>query len=189
MIKKNIIISPKNNHSRKHIKYFNNKNLSDFVLIIGKYKIHVNKILLISSSLFFNDLLNQKINENKNEIILENYSPYKVFIVILFLYLYDYYSFSYDILLELLSAFSLFKFKPDYKTYIEEELKLYINNKNVCDIFSIAKKTNSEKLKKLCLFFIKENFENVSKSKEFQNLHKDNIFEIQKFCGEKIKKG
>ena len=189
LIKKNIIISPKNNHSRKHIKYFNNKNLSDFVIIIGKYKIHVNKILLISSSLFFNDLLNQKINENKNEIILENYSPYKVFIVILFLYLYDYYSFSYDILLELLSAFSLFKFKSEYKTYIEEELKLYINNKNVCDIFSIVKKTNSEKLKKLCLFFIKENFENVSKSKEFQNLHKDNIFEIQKFYGEKIKKG
>ena len=189
LIKKNIIISSKHNHSSKQIKYFNNKNLSDLLFIIGKYKIHVNKILLISSSSFFNDLLNQKINENKNEIILENYSPYKVFIVILFLYLYDYYTFSYDILLELLSAFSLFKFNLEYKTYIEEELKLHINNRNVCDIFSIAKKTNSQKLKKLCLFFIKENFHNISKSKEFQNLHKDTAFEIQKFCEEKMKKG
>ena len=189
LIKKNIIISPKHNHSCKQIKYFNNKNISDLIFIIGKYKIHVNKILLISSSLFFSDLLNQKINENKIEIILENYSPYKVFIVTLFLYLYDYYTFSYDILLELLSAFSLFKFKSEYKTYIEEELKLYINIKNVCDIFNIAKKTNSEKLKKKCLFFIKENFENISKSKELQNLHKDSVFEIHKFCEEKNKKG
>ena len=189
LIKKNIIISSKHNHSNKHIKYFNNKTLFDLVFIIGKYKIHVNKILLISSSLFFKDLLNQKINENKNEIILENYSPFKVFIVILFLYLYDYYTFSYDVLLELLSAFSLFKFKLEYKTYLEGELKLHINNKNVCDIFNVSKKTNSDKLKKLCLFYIKENFENISKSKEFQNLHKDSVVEIQKFCEEKIKNG
>ena len=105
------------------------------------------------------------------------------------MYLYDYYTFSYDVVLELLSAFSLFKFKLEYKTYIEGELKFHINNKNVCDIFNVSKKTNSDNLKKLCLFYIKENFENISKSKEFQNLHKDSVFEIQKFCEEKIKKG
>lgn len=182
LFKKKIIKLSIYNHSYKYIKYINNKNISDLIISIGNYKFYVNKLLLISNSEFFFDLLNNKLNEK--EITLNNYSPYKIFIVILFLYLYEYYIFTFDTLLELLLCFYLFKFKSEFKVYIEEQLKKYINVKNVCAIFNVSKRTNSYKLQKICLFFIKENYEEISKSEEFEDIKKENILEINKFCEE-----
>ena len=184
LIKNNIIITSKYNYSYQYIQYINNnnKNINDLIINVNNYKFHMNKLLLISSSEFFNSILNNNNENEKNEINLDNYSPFNIFIVNIFLNLYEYYSFSFDFLLELLSSLYLFKFRNEFKMYIEEELKKYINIKNVCTIFNIAKDTFSEKLKKFCLFYIKENYERIYKTKEFENLKNETVLEINNFC-------
>ena len=179
LIKKNIIISSKPNYNYKYFSCINNEDYNDLTINIGNYKFYCSKIFLISSSDFFSDLLKDK-DENKIEINLDNCTPFKIYIIVLFFHLYEYFDFSLEMLLELLSSFYLFKFKQEFKLYIEEEIKKLININNAITIYTKAKKCFSVKLEKICLFYIRENFEIISKINDFEKLSNENILEIKK---------
>ena len=61
-------------------------------------------------------------------------------------------------------------------------IKEYISEDNVIKIFSIANSYNYEKLKKICLMYIKEKYNKIIISKSFENLQKDELIEIVRYC-------
>ncbi len=56
---------------------------------------------------------------------------------------------------------------------------------NAAKIFKFAAFYNYERLKKICLYFIMENYKSVIETNEFEDLHRESMLEIIRFCKSK----
>uniref|UniRef100_A0A914QMS7 BTB domain-containing protein n=1 Tax=Panagrolaimus davidi TaxID=227884 RepID=A0A914QMS7_9BILA len=159
-----------------------NSNNKDFSIVINKdcdtASIKVHKIILASSSTFFEKLINEN---GENMIKINLYDLKTVKNAIKFYYDQDISQF----LKRLKNAIELFKFSSEYEMEeLKQQLELHfvkiLSPENVCQISNAAVSTNSQKLRDLCsrtlLIFLKESlpFDN------FKILDKDFAFEIIK---------
>lgn len=68
------------------------------------------------------------------------------------------------------------------KTKLENYLASSLEIENASKIFKFASCYNYDRLKKICLLFINENYRSVIETSEFEDLHRESILEIIRFC-------
>ena len=115
-----------------------------------------------------------------NEITICDF-PIKDMFIILIAFYCDNLQFSLDTCLTLLKGFDLFQVR-DYlknKIQIQIENKIYVDN--VSKIFEFAHLYNYERLKYVCLCFIRENYDKVIETKSFEELQKEQMLEIMRY--------
>ena len=104
-------------------------------------------------------------------------------IFVMFLYFYNQnIQYTLNVYLQILKCFDIFQVKDFLKMKLLRTIKEYISEDNVIKIFSIANSYNYEKLKKICLMYIKEKYNKIIISKSFENLQKDELIEIVRYC-------
>ena len=86
------------------------------------------------------------------------------------------------LLLQILKCFDIFQVKDFLKVKLLRTIEDYISEENVIKIFSYANSYNYEKLKNNCLTFIKEKYNSIIKSESFENLQKEELIEIVRYC-------
>jgi len=69
---------------------------------------------------------------------------------------------------------------------LRSKLELYLSSKldveNSAKIFKFASSYNYEKLKKICLAFINDNYKQVIETQEFEDLQREYMLEIVRYC-------
>lgn len=68
------------------------------------------------------------------------------------------------------------------RTKVENYLSSKLTIPNVSKIFKYATVFNFFRLKNICLAFINENYTKVIETSEFEDLHRESMLEIIRFC-------
>lgn len=68
------------------------------------------------------------------------------------------------------------------KFKLENFLSSKLEIENAAKIFKFASFYNYERLKKICLAFILDNYKQVIETSEFEDLHRESMLEIIRFC-------
>lgn len=71
------------------------------------------------------------------------------------------------------------------KNRLENYLASNLTIENVAKVYKYASFYNYERLKKICLYFINESYKNVIETQEFEDLHRECMLEIIRFCKSK----
>lgn len=129
-------------------------------------------------------MLNEDMQENNyNKINIDDYPAEEFFIFLLYLYS-DQLQFNYEISLGLMKAADMFAVE-DLKNSIELFLSSKLNIENSACIFKHSCNHNFDKLKVVCLSFINDYYKQIIETKEFEDLQKEYIVEIVRFCQRK----
>jgi hypothetical protein len=70
----------------------------------------------------------------------------------------------------------------DLKTKLEKFLSTSLMIENCSRIYKFASTYNYDKLKKICLSFIKENYEHVVETIDFEELQSEFLVEVIRYC-------
>jgi hypothetical protein len=70
----------------------------------------------------------------------------------------------------------------DLKTKLEKFLSTIIVIDNCSRIYKYSSIYNYDKLKKICLSFIKENYDQVVETKDFEELQSEFLVEVIRYC-------
>jgi hypothetical protein len=126
-------------------------------------------------------MLSENLKENsKGEIFIPEYNPEDFLYFMLFLYC-DCLTFDVDRALDLLKGSDMFA--VDYlKCKLENYLSTKLDVENASKIFKFASFYNYERLKKITLAFINDNYKSVIETQEFEDLHRESMLEIIRFC-------
>ena len=73
--------------------------------------------------------------------------------------------------------YSVESLKQKFENYLASQLEV----ENSAKIFKYAAYYNHDRLKKICLCFINDNFKPVIDSQEFEELNRDSMLEIIRF--------
>ncbi len=68
------------------------------------------------------------------------------------------------------------------KIKLENFLSSKLDVENAAKIFKFASFYNYERLKRICLLFINDNYKTVIETSEFEDLHREYMLEIIRFC-------
>lgn len=71
------------------------------------------------------------------------------------------------------------------KIKLENFLSSRIDIDNAAKIFKFASFYNYERLKKICLSYINDHYKQVIETQEFEDLHRECMLEIIRFCKSK----
>ena len=161
---------------------FNNSKICDIPIIIGNDTLYSNKLILSCCSLFFESMFNENMKENEiKQVSINEVSVNDIFVMFLYFYNQNI-QYTFNVYLQILKCFDIFQVKDFLKIKLLRTIKEYISEDTVIKIFSIANSYNYEKLKKICLIYIKEKYNKIITSKSFENLQKDELIEIVRFC-------
>ena len=161
---------------------FNNSKISDIPIIIGNETLYSTKLILSCCSLFFEYMFNENMKENEvKEVNINSVSINEVFLMLLYFYNQNI-KFTLTSYLQILKCFDIFQAKVFLKAKLLRTIEEYISEENVIRIFSYANSYNYEKLKNNCLIFIKEKYNSIIKSESFENLQKEELIEIVRYC-------
>lgn len=175
------IIESDDNANVNGLRYVNNKNTSDITIKIDSHILYTNKIILSSNSSFFANMLTNNMKESKeNEITICDFPIKDMFIILIAFYCDNLY-FSLDTCLTLLKGFDLFQVRDYLKNKIQIQIENKIDVDNVSKIFEFAHLYNYERLKYVCLCFIRENYDKVIETKSFEELQKEQMLEIMRY--------
>ncbi len=70
----------------------------------------------------------------------------------------------------------------DLKIKLENFLSASLSVENCSRIYKCASTYNYDKLKKICLSYIKENYEHVVETKDFEELPSEFLVELIRYC-------
>lgn len=175
------IIESEDNVNVNGLQYINNKDTYDITIKIDSNILYTNKIILSSNSFFFANMLTNNMKETKeNDITIYDF-PIKDMFIILIAFYCDELQFSLDTCLTLLKGFDLFQVRDYLKNKIQIQIENKINVDNVSKVFEFAHLYNYERLKYVCLCFIRENYDKVIETKSFEELQKEQMLEIMRY--------
>ena len=127
-------------------------------------------------------MFNENMKENEiKQVTINEVSVHDIFVMFLYFYNQNI-QYTLNVYLQILKCFDIFQVKEFLKMKLLRTIKEYITDDTVITIFSIANSYNYEKLKKICLIYIKEKYNKIITSKSFENLQKDELIEIVRFC-------
>ena len=127
-------------------------------------------------------MFNENMKENEiKQVTINEVSVNDIFVMFLYFYNQNI-QYTFNVYLQILKCFDIFQVKDFLKIKLLRTIQEYISEDTVIKIFSIANSYNYEKLKKICLIYIKEKYNKIITSKSFENLQKDELIEIVRFC-------
>lgn len=157
--------------------YLINDALSDVILQINDVKIPAHKIVLASASPVFAKMFSHQMLENITNIVQIKNADLDVFKEML--------GFIYSGQINNLGtlAFGLYDIAHEYdvqrlQVLCEEFLQDTLTLDNVVPILELADRHNSAHLKRKCIDFIDEHFDEIGLTDEFKNMKKNLLFEI-----------
>jgi hypothetical protein len=126
-------------------------------------------------------MFSENMKENiKGEIVIQDISPEEFLYAMLFIYC-DCLVYDTDRALELLKGADMFAVEY-LKFKLENYLSTRLDVENAAKIFKYASYYNYERLKKICLAFISDNYKKIIETNEFEDLHRESMLEIIRFC-------
>jgi hypothetical protein len=126
-------------------------------------------------------MLSEKMKESsKGEIFIPEYNAEEFLYFMLFLYC-DCLSFDVDRALDLLKGADMFAVEY-LKCKLENFLSTKLEVENASKIFKFASFYNYERLKRISLAYINDNYKAVIETQEFEDLHRESMLEIIRFC-------
>lgn len=140
---------------------------------------------MVSRSQIFYDMFsdNNFIESKSQSLSIDEYPAEDFFVFLLYLYS-DVLSLDIDISLELLKGADMYAVF-NLKNRIENLLSSKLEIDNASKILKYASFYNHEKLKKVSLAFINDNYKQVIDTQEFENLPQEFLLEIIRFCKSK----
>lgn len=119
--------------------------------------------------------------ENKSNVIeISDYPPEEFLVFLIYLYS-DHMNLDINSALDLLKGADMYAVN-NLKGKLENYLSSSLEIENAAKIFKYSSFYNHEKLKKVALAFIKDNYKNVIDSNEFEELPREFMLEIIRFC-------
>ncbi len=164
------------------LKFFNHKETSDITLKIDSYLFYCHKTILMSRSDIFKNMLSESIfKESKNNTIeISEYPPEDFLLFLLFIYA-DNLTVDIDKLLDLLKGVDVYAVQS-LKDKLENTLSNKLEIDNVAKIFKYSSFYNHDRLKRIALAFINDNYKAVIDTEEFEELPREFMLEIIRFC-------
>lgn len=119
--------------------------------------------------------------ENKSNVIeISDYPPEEFLVFLIYLYS-DHMNLDINSALDLLKGADMYAVN-NLKGKLENYLSSSLEIDNAAKIFKYSSFYNHEKLKKVALAFIKDNYKSVIDSSEFEELPREFMLEIIRFC-------
>ena len=118
-----------------------------------------------------------------NEVEISDYNPEDFLFLLFFLYC-DCLNLDLDKALELLKGADLFAVES-LKLKLESFLSTKLEIENAAKIYKYASFYNFDRLKKISLAFINDNYKQVIETQEFEDLHRECMLEIIRYCKSK----
>ena len=143
----------------------------------------------MSRSKYFENMFSENLKENSdNRVIITDYSFDELVLVLLFMYS-DTLNLDLNLALELLKV-KYFSFNQGADRFAFESLKQKLENfisskleiSNAAKIYKFSSFYNCDKLKKKSLYFINDYYKQVIETDEFEDLERDFMIEIVRFC-------
>jgi len=171
------IVLPESSFNSDYIKMFDNPFLSDVNFMVEGKVIHGHRVILASRSEYFASLYSSGMTDSKTkEIIITTYSYAAFRELIRFIYT-DECQAGPQLAAELLSAAEYYRLNR-LKALMELLLSRSIDIENACLILEIAHYYGAKQLKLASLEFILGHYEIISKTNNFNEMHKDCLSEI-----------
>ena len=166
------------------LKTFNKKDICDIQIKVGEHIFYAHRVILMCRSKFFEMMLSENFKENNmNEVEISDYNPEDFLFFLLFLYC-DCLNLDLDKALELLKGADLFAVES-LKLKLESFLSTKLEIENAAKIYKYASFYNFDRLKKISLAFINDNYKQVIETQEFEDLHRECMLEIIRYCKSK----
>jgi len=170
------VVLPVSSMKADYIKMFNNKLLSDIVFMVEGKPIYGHKSILASRSEYFSSLY-QGVQGSENEVLVSDYSHVAFQEFLRFIYTDECKVDGIQIATELMSASEAYGMMR-LKALMELLLSKFIDVESSCPILETAHRYGAIQLKRIAFEFILSNYDIVSKTAGFLNMHKDCITEI-----------
>jgi len=183
------VVLPQSSINRDYCKMFNNSFLSDVTFIVEGKPLYGHKAILASRCEYFASFYSSGMKDAlEKEVVVSNYS-YKAFRELLnFIYTDEpSQEVSAHLAAELISAAEFYRLVR-LKALMELNLSRSIDVDNACPILEIAHCYGAGQLKQVAFEFILSNYERVSKTNGFSDMHKDCITEILHVAVQKMQK-
>ena len=167
-----------NNKSLEYASFINDKFTYDLKIKVAGETLLAHKVIVCSHSKFFQ--AKEEIGEEYDEVEITSMGYEDFLNVLLFMY-NDEIKLTFERSLKFLEAcdtLMIDSLKNKLETFICSVLEI----ESAAIIFKYASVYNCEKLKSICLSFIKENYTQVVETDEFGDLHRDLLLEIIRFC-------
>jgi len=175
-----LILVPESSFFNDFLRLMNKERLSDVTFIVEGRKITAHKTILAARSQHFETMFFGGLREmHQSEIILPDVS-FGVFMDILrYIYSDQVNLGTADYAIEILAAANYFKLDR-LKAVCENFIKNSIEVENAAYILQVATHHDASQLKRYTLEFIMEQYEEVSRTKSFDDLEKPLLLEVTK---------
>jgi len=181
------VVLPQPSINRDYFKMFNNSFLSDVTFIVEGKPLYGHKAILASRSEYFSSLYSSGMKDAlEKEIVIANYT-YDAFREFLRFIYTDECQVGPQLAAELMSAAEFYRLIR-LKALMELSLSKAIDIENACPILEIAHCYGASQLKQVAFEFILGNYEKVSKTNGFSDMHKDCVTEILHIAVQKMQK-
>jgi len=181
------VVLPQSSINRDYCKMFNNSFLSDVTFIVEGKPLYGHKAILASRCEYFASFYSSGMKDAlEKEVVVSNYS-YKAFRELLHFIYTDECQVGAHLAAELISAAEFYRLVR-LKALMELILSKSIDVDNACPILEIAHCYGAGQLKQVAFEFILSNYERVSKTNGFSDMHKDCITEILHIAVQKMQK-
>jgi len=178
--KAQIIIVPPSSYNADFVKLFNNPELSDVTFKIEGKPVYGHKIILAARSDHFKAMFFRGLRESKeNEINLEDIQ-YDIFLDLLkYIYTDESPLRNADRAVDIIGAANYFKLDR-LKALCELMIKDNIEVENAAYILQVASRHEAWQLKRFALDYIMSHYDEVEKTKSFDELDKPLLLEVTK---------
>lgn len=140
--------------------------------------------MIARSQIFYDMFSDNNFKESKSNMVeIGDYPPEDFFVFLLYLYSESLYL-DLDIALDLLKGadmYAVFNLKNKLENILSSKLEI----DNAAKIFKYSSFYNHEKLKRIALAFINDNYKQVIDTQEFEDLPREFMLEIIRFCKSK----
>jgi len=181
------VILPESSVCKDYIKMFNNKLLSDVCFTVEGNTLYAHKAILAARSEYFANLYSSGMRDsNTSQSQVTGYSFIAFHEFLKFIYTDSCEVPNSNVAAELMNAAEYYRLER-LKALMEHLLARALDVESSCVILEIAHRFGATQLKKLAFEFILSNYDSVSKTSGFSEMHKDCITEILHVAVQRIK--
>jgi len=181
------VVLPESSVNKDYVKMFNNTFLSDIVFHVEGKQVYAHKAILAARCEYFANLYRSGMKDAlASETHVNTYSHGAFHEFLKFIYTDSCEVPNSQIASELMAAAEFYRMDR-LKALMEHLLARALDVDSSCVILEIAHRYSAAQLKKLAFEFILSNYDSVSKTQGFSEMHKDCITEILHVAVQKIK--
>jgi len=181
------VVLPESSVNKDYVKMFNNAFLSDIIFNVEGRQLFAHKAILAARCEYFANLYRSGMKDAlANEAHVTSYSYIAFHEFLKFIYTDSCEVPNSQVASELMSAAEFYRMER-LKALMEHLLARALDVDSSCIILEIAHRFGAMQLKKLAFEFILGNYDSVSRTSAFSEMHKECITEILHVAVQKIK--